>query len=204
MYPQIPGSQEPEAEDPFADTADIANVGFPGLQQSYARVRPADGEDADDLIGPDGHTEQLPPYTPWPADMPAKVQREIVEGPEHHIAAASSSATLHSDETLLEPSSSSLLLDNEDGARINIAASRAAGEDDRSRAQKLREKGQKRTCWGRIPVWVWIVIVAILCIVAGSLGGAIGTAFARHDTTSTPTPSPPPPSVSHNNDYHHT
>ncbi|KAI9682479.1 MAG: hypothetical protein M1829_000271 [Trizodia sp. TS-e1964] len=38
-------------------------VGFPGHAQPYQRRLGPEGEDAQDIIGPDGHTEQLPPYT---------------------------------------------------------------------------------------------------------------------------------------------
>ncbi|KAF2970973.1 hypothetical protein GQX73_g2612 [Xylaria multiplex] len=44
------------------------NVGFPGTADNYQRRIGPDGEEAADMIGPDGHTEQLPPYTRYPVD----------------------------------------------------------------------------------------------------------------------------------------
>lgn len=41
-------------------------VGFPGMAGNYQRRIGPDGEDIADIIGPDGHTEQLPPYTRYP------------------------------------------------------------------------------------------------------------------------------------------
>ncbi|ERS98012.1 hypothetical protein HMPREF1624_06185 [Sporothrix schenckii ATCC 58251] len=41
-------------------------VGFPSMADNYRRRIGPDGEDVADLIGPDGHTEQLPPYTRYP------------------------------------------------------------------------------------------------------------------------------------------
>ncbi|CAK7565531.1 MAG: hypothetical protein SEPTF4163_003448 [Sporothrix epigloea] len=41
-------------------------VGFPGVVDNYRRRIGPDGEDTADLVGPDGHTEQLPPYTRYP------------------------------------------------------------------------------------------------------------------------------------------
>ncbi|CAK7263062.1 hypothetical protein SEPCBS57363_000377 [Sporothrix epigloea] len=41
-------------------------VGFPGVVDNYRRRIGPDGEDIADLVGPDGHTEQLPPYTRYP------------------------------------------------------------------------------------------------------------------------------------------
>ncbi|EKG19871.1 hypothetical protein MPH_02798 [Macrophomina phaseolina MS6] len=46
-------------------------VGFPGLGQGYHRQIGPDGEEQD-IIGPDGHTEQLPPYSRFPEEGPTK------------------------------------------------------------------------------------------------------------------------------------
>ncbi|KAK3692484.1 hypothetical protein B0T22DRAFT_475396 [Podospora appendiculata] len=49
-------------------------LGFHGLPDQYRRRIGPDGEDVADIIGPDGHTEQLPPYTRYPDDaLPQKV-----------------------------------------------------------------------------------------------------------------------------------
>jgi len=46
-------------------------LGFPGLGTGYHRVLGPDGEEQD-IIGPDGHTEQLPPYSRYPEEGPTK------------------------------------------------------------------------------------------------------------------------------------
>ncbi|KAB2575972.1 hypothetical protein DBV05_g5421 [Lasiodiplodia theobromae] len=46
-------------------------VGFPGLGQGYHRQIGPDGEEQD-IIGPDGHMEQLPPYSRFPEEGPTK------------------------------------------------------------------------------------------------------------------------------------
>ncbi|KAF2828828.1 hypothetical protein CC86DRAFT_287819 [Ophiobolus disseminans] len=46
-------------------------LGFPGLGTGYHRVLGPDGEEQD-IIGPDGHTEQLPPYSRFPDEGPTK------------------------------------------------------------------------------------------------------------------------------------
>lgn len=46
-------------------------LGFPGLGAGYHRVLGPDGEEQD-IIGPDGHTEQLPPYSRYPDQGPTK------------------------------------------------------------------------------------------------------------------------------------
>jgi hypothetical protein len=46
-------------------------LGFPGRNTGYHRVLGPDGEEQD-IIGPDGHTEQLPPYSRFPEEGPTK------------------------------------------------------------------------------------------------------------------------------------
>ncbi len=47
-------------------------VGFPGLADAYQRQMGPDGEEIADMIGPDGHTEQLPPYSRYPDEAYAR------------------------------------------------------------------------------------------------------------------------------------
>lgn len=54
---------------------------FPSLRQNYPRRFGPDGEDAVDLVGPDGYTEQLPPYTRFPNNIPPKSDPPISANP---------------------------------------------------------------------------------------------------------------------------
>ncbi|KAK4175571.1 hypothetical protein QBC36DRAFT_22140 [Triangularia setosa] len=66
LYPQSDGAETgavPETGIP---------LGFHGLPDQYRRRVGADGEEAGDIIGPDGHTEQLPPYTRYPDEAYAR------------------------------------------------------------------------------------------------------------------------------------
>ena len=74
MYSQSGLDDEPPPEPmppvlPPVQTA--MPVGFPGLNAGYHRVLGPDGEEQD-IIGPDGHTEQLPPYSRYPDEGPTK------------------------------------------------------------------------------------------------------------------------------------
>jgi hypothetical protein len=60
-----------ENESPVSPVAPAIPVGFPGLNASYHRQIGPDGEEQD-IVGPDGHTEQLPPYTRYPESGPTK------------------------------------------------------------------------------------------------------------------------------------
>ncbi|OJD40582.1 uncharacterized protein BKCO1_1000640 [Diplodia corticola] len=68
-------------------------VGFPGLGQGFHRQIGPDGEEQD-IIGPDGHTEQLPPYSRFPEEGPTKAslmavpeEFDLVTGTEAGVAA---------------------------------------------------------------------------------------------------------------------
>lgn len=60
MYPQGV-TEDDHLEDEDDAQAAAPAVGFPGLGQPYQRVRGPDGEEQD-IIGMDGHAEQLPPH----------------------------------------------------------------------------------------------------------------------------------------------
>lgn len=70
MYPQNTVSAAEVAEDRPAPAA--IPVGFPGVRDNYQRRLGPDGEEIADMIGPDGHTEQLPPYTRYPDEAYAR------------------------------------------------------------------------------------------------------------------------------------
>jgi hypothetical protein len=62
-----------EPEDPIDDTESSSSVGL-GRPANFSRRRGPDGEELD-VIGPDGHAEQLPPYTRYPDVGPSSDKR---------------------------------------------------------------------------------------------------------------------------------
>lgn len=60
-----------EDEPPMPRMQTAIPVGFPGINTGFHRQIGPDGEEQD-IIGPDGHTEQLPPYTRYPEEGPTK------------------------------------------------------------------------------------------------------------------------------------
>jgi hypothetical protein len=70
LYPQ---NTVPE-ENSQRTVAPAIPVGFSSAPDSYQRRLGPDGEEMADMIGPDGHTEQLPPYTRYPDEA---YQRKI-------------------------------------------------------------------------------------------------------------------------------
>ncbi|MCJ1310219.1 hypothetical protein MMC25_003881 [Agyrium rufum] len=72
MYPQTT-TVEPEVG-PVTSPGLHFPVGFPGHGNTYERRLGPDGEEADDIIGVDGHTEQLPPYSRYADEVHQKAQ----------------------------------------------------------------------------------------------------------------------------------
>jgi hypothetical protein len=90
--PTHPYQMYPQNTVPVADGAETLTpapipVGFPGTADNYQRRIGPEGEDVADMIGPDGHTEQLPPYTRYPDE--AYVRK--VAGMEQSAAASTAS-----------------------------------------------------------------------------------------------------------------
>lgn len=168
MYPQ---NTVPEgAVSPMTEQAPPIPVGFSGLGRNYRRRFGPEGEEADDMIGPDGHTEQLPPYSPYPD---AFLPKDNVSG------AAGIGATLQNQpetsQTTLNNSQSRLsatpTLHADDGMPPLIPT----GQSDESGSFKERwsEKGKKRFCNGKVPVWVLILIVVIFIVLLGGIVGGM-------------------------------
>lgn len=63
-------------------------VGFPGMADGYQRRLGPDGEDIADMIGPDGHTEQLPPYSRYPDNYSGKMAAVMAAVPPAPVNAA--------------------------------------------------------------------------------------------------------------------
>lgn len=77
MYPQNIGADDA----PIMAPEPAPPVGFPGLAAGpYQRRLGPDGEDVADMIGPDGHTEELPPYSRYPDETYARKVRDIEHG----------------------------------------------------------------------------------------------------------------------------
>lgn len=176
MYPQ---NTVPEGVvSPVAEQAPPIPVGFPGLGQNYRRRFGPEGEEADDIIGPDGHTEQLPPYTRYPDAFLPKPNASEAAG-----AGAALQSQPETSQTTLNNSQSRLSATptlNADDARPPLIP---AGQPDGSGSFKERwsEKGKKRFCNGKVPMWILVVIVVIFIVLLGGLvGGMIDHRHGGH------------------------
>jgi hypothetical protein len=98
MYPQNLVEDEEPVPVPVPQVQAAIPVGFPGTAAPYRRQIGPDGEEQD-IIGMDGHTEQLPPYSRYPEEGPTKASM-LAEASATSVDAVPHPRTA-SDDTLL-------------------------------------------------------------------------------------------------------
>ena len=203
MYSQ---NTVPEDGQEVADVA-TAMPGFPSITQpqtqAVRRLGP-DGEDADDLIGPDGYTEQLPPYSRYANGIPPKVDSSAASFVSHPLPQFPSQVTQEiaqagpSEYYRPEPrevvSGSPVTANPFDDSSAVSDSTTALSSPPHSEKGTVKERvkrgGNKRVCCGLLPCWALAFVVVVLCA-AILLGGIIGGIVARHTA---PRHFPPPSS----------
>ncbi|KAI1387443.1 uncharacterized protein F4822DRAFT_406493 [Hypoxylon trugodes] len=216
IYPQ---NTIPEADGMRNRTAQgEINVGFPGTTDNYQRRIGPDGEDVADLIGPDGHTEQLPPYTRYPEEtynrkalgietpQPAPVQPMLAIPGAGGIGVATRNPEFASTEDLgnlnSPQSRQSVRSFTSDGSQRELtAATRPDKEEvtDEKRLSKDWQTTAKRRVWGIIPCWAIILASIVLVLMGVILGAVIGTLANPHVKKPQPPDRPPSPVISPGN-----
>ncbi|KAI1416570.1 hypothetical protein F5Y13DRAFT_119201 [Hypoxylon sp. FL1857] len=209
MYPQ---NTIPEADGIPNRTAQAnINVGFPGTTDNYQRRIGPDGEDVADLIGPDGHTEQLPPYTRYPEEtynrkalgietpQPAPVQPMLAIPGAGGIGMATRNPEYPSTEDLGDLNSpqsrqSVRSFASEGSQRELTTAPRPNNEImDEKNSLKEWQVTAKRRVWGIVPCWAIILASIVLVLMGTILGAVIGTLANPHWKNRQPQDRPPSP-----------
>ena len=180
MYPQNVFA-DPEDND-VSPVDESIPVGFPGHTSDsrfHRRLGP-EGEEQD-IVGPDGHTEQLPPYSRFP---------ENVDGKGLAMSDARSGVEvepINSNETLI-PSTDESNADTTPADSSNRRTSRNLEQMESGiREQRWSEKTWKdrrntRFCRGIFPFWVLLLAGGLVLLLAVIIGGFIGGFAARdHD-----------------------
>ncbi|KAL7622262.1 hypothetical protein AAE478_007766 [Parahypoxylon ruwenzoriense] len=220
MYPQ---NIIPEADGTPNPTAQRnINVGFPGATDNYQRRIGPDGEDVADLIGPDGHTEQLPPYTRYPeeayhrkalgieAPQAAPVQPMLAIPGAGGIGMATRNPEFASTEDLGGANSpqsrqSVRSFTSEASHQEMNAAARAESAQsdpevtDEKKSLKEWQVTAKRRVWGIVPCWAIVLAGVVLVLMGIILGAVIGTLVNPHLKKGPPPDKPPSPAVSQSN-----
>ncbi|KAJ5924810.1 hypothetical protein N7466_008997 [Penicillium verhagenii] len=163
-------------------------VGFPGLNSQYQPPPSRRIDDVGDIIGPDGHTEPLPPYSRYPTgavpkpagvemetmndmnnpvvdiNLPPQEERQLSStSREQPISNTSSRALIPQTSTNSEPNAAPVVA----GATAATGATGIMAFEE-----KLKRKGKQKVCCG-LPVWT-IVLIATVMLIGGSIGGVIG------------------------------
>ncbi|RYP43151.1 hypothetical protein DL768_010065 [Monosporascus sp. mg162] len=192
MYPQ---TMVPEVEE-GQTTPTAIPVGFPGTVDNYQRRLGPDGEDAADLIGPDGHTEQLPPYTRYPEEayqrkalgmstpQPIPGVGDTTPGACSAIPGAggiglatrnpefSSTDELDVANSPMARQSVRSFGSEASHHEINTAALTAANEKE---APSGWRGAARKRIWGVVPCWAIGLVVVVLVLLGGVIGAVLGT-----------------------------
>jgi hypothetical protein len=174
-------------------------VGFAGVGNSYRRQVGPDGEEQD-IIGSDGHAEQLPPYSRYPENGPEKMpllptalhSRAPVHGTDpgmalmHAALQPTSSAQSMTDASELEPlqSTSELALPPTHAPR----SFSQYGEKESSRKSFWKERMNRRVCGIRL-WWILAILGAVLFVLALVGGVAGGYLAGQRSKLANPPPS---------------
>lgn len=154
MYPQ---NTVPE-EDDHSDSHIV--LGFPGMGHSYPTGTNSSGDEVGDIVGSDGHVEQLPPYSRYADNVIAKGDMGRLDPQTTPISQDSAA------ESTLQPDPGS-------GSDVELTAVGSNPESaEIARKEGMSEKRRRRMCCG-VPLWTVLVILAVV-VVSGVLGGVIG------------------------------
>jgi len=172
------------------------DIGFPsGLDRYERRIGP-DGEDVADMIGPLGHTEQLPPYTKYPMAhhtlvppvvplvQPTPTQPPALQVPQPCLqipgAGGIGLATQHP-----EFSTEDLTRLNSPESRRSVRSFASDGSTNRINPNELPVTNEKETSrwravarrkvWGVVPTWAIGLGVFVVVVVGAIVGGVVGT-----------------------------
>lgn len=157
-------------DDGTVDAVPAIQLGFPGRNADFHRQLGPDGEEQD-IIGPDGHTEQLPPYSKYP-DANEKVYAA-------RAATPLSPTPSHESQNTLVQLQSQNSQPNEEGAPSEAANSGTTIAASEKSWQEKNWKERRKTRILGIPFWLILVALGCLVFVSVVIGGAIGGFLAK-------------------------
>jgi hypothetical protein len=174
MYPQSP-IDDPESDLPPVPRQAIP-VGFPGLASAYHRQIGPDGEEQD-IIGPDGHTEQLPPYSRYPEEGPTKqllVANAAASVPVPPLQAPNASPDNNAPASDVASSDTAI-----SQVERNGSAQESPQPDKDWNEKTWSERKKTRILCGKVPLWMVLVICGLVMLFAVILGATIGSILAK-------------------------
>jgi hypothetical protein len=142
-------------------------VGFPGASLQSYQQRAARPDDVGDIIGPDGHLEQLPPYTRYPDGVPLRVGM----GPASIASATREQVQpVQTEPAAVSDVSSSTLINIE--SNEPIARSEVNSEGTSTTQVEEKSRRARRMCCGA-PIWL-MILLGLGMLVGGLIGSVIG------------------------------
>jgi len=197
-------AQDTIAESNSASPAPIP-LGFHGLPDQYQRRVGPEGEDIADIIGPDGHTEQLPPYTRYPDEAYARKVRDVEESPGVPLGGASivaAAGPLQTSGLQTIPGAGGLGLATRNpefesmddlGSPRSRHSSRSFASDgsqhdinmaavtysEKTQSQRPWQSWMKRRVCGIIPLWSIVLTLTVLTLMGVILGSVIGAFMSK-------------------------
>lgn len=174
-------------------------VGFTNLPDNYRRQLGPDGEEAGDLVGPMGHTEELPPYTRYPEI--AYVRKESNNDTDSTSAPSTSGPGVPAvasgaggiGRATRDPEFSSteedLVLDRSRPS-VRSQSSQASSHNINTAAQEISEKSTrkekwqrraKKKLWGIVPYWAICLVMVGMVLMGIIMGAVIGTVLKKSD-----------------------
>lgn len=184
LYTQNAIVDDADDETPPPSRQQAIPVGFPGLNAGYHRQIGPDGEEQD-IIGPDGHTEQLPPYSRYPEEgqikatmvAPSPITTPVEAPPASNIARGDHpTGAAASPATSTAPASPVVM-----AHLMQTPSSQESQQSEKSwRDKNWSEKKRTRVLCGRVPLWLVILLVGLLMIFAIILGAAIGSMISKN------------------------
>ena len=174
--PQHPYAMYPQNVVDEGIDDDVIPVGFPGHNPPYQPPMGRRDDDVGDIIGPDGHTEPLPPYSRYPTGVvpkpPGEETTTDINTPSEEQQLNSTSRDVR-EAPISETSSRALVPEQGGNNERNDEEQRAVPATGvMAFEEKLKRKGKQTACCG-LPVWT-LVLVATVMLIGGSIGGAIG------------------------------
>lgn len=177
LYPQ---NTVPEAEAASQQAAPV-QVGFPGRNNDYHRRLGPDGEEVADIIGPDGHTEQLPPYSQYPDEAIARKTRPavaVIPPGAGGIGLATRNPEFSSQEDLSAPlsrrSTRSIMSDSTHNTNIVLV-----DDSEKPKMKKWQRIARKRLC-GIVPIWALVLVLVTLILFVIIVVGVLAALWHKH------------------------
>ncbi|KAG9248733.1 hypothetical protein BJ878DRAFT_309636 [Calycina marina] len=173
-----------EAETAQSIPTESVPVGFPGRANNYQRRLGPEGEEIGGLIGPDGHTEELPPYTKYADDVFARKTRlnaqmkvvAVVPG-AGGIGLATRNPEFASQEYLSSPRSQRSIASSI-SSEPQPATPVSEVTQEKPQLKKWQQVARRKVC-GIIPIWVF-VLIGICFVVFGIILAIVFAVVLKH------------------------